>query len=601
MIELVGRASRTVVLNSAAARSCPVKTQNANLALLDEPHRDPDPGTAAREASRRSFRAQVLDACAAASDDTVDLRRLADEPVEVRVEACRSALRAGASLIIGGTLPVDLTGRRVGTPDVLVRGADRAGTASRPGYHPVVVKWHRIISPNRPESADPDPSAERTQLVPYSTVASPAPSPDRHLSGFGLRLAYREGDFLQLAHYVRMLEAAGHDASGRSWGGVIGTDEVPDVGPARSPGDRLIVWADLTEPSVRSFSGSDPRGWQLRSLLERYDDEHRFRIAIAQSARQQSGNPGVDPPLLVGPIVNRECASCPWWQVCRPQLDDDDLNLRLERGPLGAREIIALRAAGIVTVHQLAASDLDALLAGYLPAVSHCVGAERRLRTAARRARMLVAGTAFERESSGPIEVPAADLEIDFDLETAADGRIYLWGFRVQSATSEPYVRQFCRFAELDDDTELALAREALGWLRRSVTRRDRGRGSASALVYHYSGFEVAMLEALAARSGDPLLRWGAELATGPGFVDMLEVIKPHYFGVAGLGLKSIAQHAGFRWRDADPGGLNSQRWFDEAVHGEADRRALARRRVLEYNEDDVIATGWLREWLRAQ
>jgi predicted RecB family nuclease len=434
------------------------------------------------------------------------------------------------------------------------------------------------------------------------------------VSGYDLRLAYREADFLQLAHYVRMLEAAGHDASGPSWGGVVGTDEVPEVAPAHgagghevtqarkpSPGDRFIVWADLGEPSVRSFSSSDPRGWQLRSLLDRYDDEHRFRIAIAQSARHQTGNPGVDPPLLVNPIVNRECASCPWWQVCRPQLDDDDLSLRLERGPLGAREIIALRAAGIVTVHQLAAADLDELLAAYLPEVSHCAGAERRLRTAARRARMLEAGTAFERETSGPIEVPAADLEIDFDLETAGDGRIYLWGFRVQSATSQPYVRQFCRFAELDDDTEVELAREALDWLRGSVFQIAGKGGSEGALVYHYSGFEVAMLEALAARSGDPLLRWGAELAKGPGFVDMLEVVKPHYFGVAGLGLKSIAQHAGFRWRDADPGGLNSQRWFDEAVHGDADRRALARRRVLEYNEDDVIATGWLREWLRAQ
>ncbi len=36
-------------------------------------------------------------------------------------------------------------------------------------------------------------------------------------------------------------------------------------------------------------------------------------------------------------------------------------------------------------------------------------------------------------------------------------------------------------------------------------------------------------------------------------------------------------------------------------MHGAAVDRALARRRVLEYNEDDVVATGWLREWLRAQ
>ena len=34
-----------------------------------------------------------------------------------------------------------------------------------------------------------------------------------------------------------------------------------------------------------------------------------------------------------------------------------------------------------------------------------------------------------------------------------------------------------------------------------------------------------------------------------------------------GLGLKLIAGHAGFRWRDDDPGGLNSQTWFADAVH----------------------------------
>jgi predicted RecB family nuclease len=37
-------------------------------------------------------------------------------------------------------------------------------------------------------------------------------------------------------------------------------------------------------------------------------------------------------------------------------------------------------------------------------------------------------------------------------------------------------------------------------------------------------------------------------------------------------------------------------------VHGEtAEIRAQARRRVLEYNEDDVTATSQVREWLRAQ
>jgi predicted RecB family nuclease len=193
--------------------------------------------------------------------------------------------------------------------------------------------------------------------------------------------------------------------------------------------------------------------------------------------------------------------------------------------------------------------------------------------------------------------VPAADVEVDFDIETSADGRIYLWGFLVddpESAGNSGY-RSFARFADLDADSEAELAREALGWLRTLVG------GPRSVRVYHYSGYEVAALRALAERLDEPLFRWAVDYADEH-FVDLLELVKTHYFGVSGLGLKVVAQQgAGFHWRDDDPGGLNSQRWFDDAVHSAtAADRAAARQRVLDYNEDDVIATARVRGWLRA-
>ncbi len=376
-----------------------------------------------------------------------------------------------------------------------------------------------------------------------------------------------------MAHYARMLATVGFGPPGRPWGGVIGTDEIPGDFPeeARPDDGVLIAWADLAEPSIRTFSPADPRGWTLQSVLDRYDEEHCFRLAIAESARRQTGRPEVDPPLLVGPIVNPECVSCPWWTNCRTRLRDDDLSLRIERGPLDAREIITLRRIGISTVPQLAAAELEDVLSDYLPQVSHRAGAETRLRTAARRAGMLVSGETFARETSGPIEVPAADLEVDFDLETASDGRIYLWGFRVHPASAPAYTRQFCRFADLGEEEEIELAREALRWLRDLVD------GPRSVRVFHYSGFEVAMLKALAGRTEDPVLRWGADYAEHE-FVDLLEIIKTHYFGVSGLGLKSIAQYAGFRWRDSDPGGLNSQTLVRR--RRTRNRRVTASRRV---------------------
>lgn len=594
----------SILLGATAAATCPVKTQNAFSPGLEmcghppdhvaNPHADRS--VDARLESRRAHRHMILDRWLSSVPDALDLRPFDHEPVDVRASACREALEAGRPLIVGGTLPADLLGHRVGTPDALLRGLDQGG--GRPGYHPVVVKWHRIIAQVRPTDAgqNDEPPPRLPSRLHWGTLAAPDPRTHPPLLGYSVRLGYRKRDFLQVAHYVRMLAASGFGSGGRPWGGVIGTDEVPEDIPeeARPVDGVVIAWADLAEPTIRASSPTDPRGWELRSVLARYDEEHCFRLAIAEAARRQSGDPDVDPPDLVSPIVNPECGGCPWWNSCRARLPDDDLSLRIERGPLDAREIITLRRAGISTVPQLAAADLDHVLPIFLPEVSHRAGAENRLRTAARRAGMLMAGVSFERETAGPIDVPAAELEVDFDLETASDGRIYLWGFRVQAGSAPPYSRQFCRFADLGEAEEAELAREALAWLR------DLVEGPRSVRVFHYSGFEVAMLEALANRTEDPLLRWGTDYAKAE-FVDLLEIIKTHYFGVSGLGLKSIAQYAGFRWRDADPGGLNSQIWFAEAVHGNDGRRRGARRRVLEYNEDDVSATGWLRAWLRAQ
>jgi predicted RecB family nuclease len=402
-------------------------------------------------------------------------------------------------------------------------------------------------------------------------------------------VATREGDLLQLAHYHRMLEAAGFATGEEALAAVIGTDDLRD--------EPVLAWVDLAEPLVRTFSRSEAGGWRLRSLLDRYDHEHAFRLDVAAVAQRQSGRPDTDPPLLVRPIVTKECGRCPWWEHCRPQLDPDDVSLRIDKGPLDVREIATLRAHGIGTLTELANADLTALAASYLPEVTHRSGAESRLRVATRRARMLLSGRLIERETSGPIDVPAAEVEIDFDIETSATGRIYLWGFLVNdpTATQPAVYRQFSSFADLDADTEARLARRAMRWLRRQV------RGGRSVRVYHYSAYEVAAIRGLAERLHEPLFDWALGYATEQ-FVDLLVPVQAHFFGVSGLGLKMVAQQgAGFRWRDEDPGGLNSQRWFDDAVHEQSRvLRSAARQRVLDYNEDDVVATARVRAWLRS-
>jgi predicted RecB family nuclease len=578
----------TILLGAYAARSCPVKTQNAFdptvaiEALADGSSTENNEGLAELFDGGGRFAAAVLEQLInSCPGSVVDLRPMSEKTRAEQIAACVQAMTAGAEVIIGGCLPVDLSGHRVGYPDLLLRGADNAPDS--PAYHPAEVKWHKIIERSQP----PDNDTEEPRTLRYSTLDHPTPGAAIGVAGYGLRIGSRTADFLQLAHYYRMLTACGFGTA-EPLVGVIGTDDLFD-GP-------VLAWADLRQLQVRAFSRSSQEGWRPRSLLERYDHEHAFRVKIAAVAQLQTGRPDQDPELLVRPIVNKECPRCQWWDRCLPQLDPDDVSLRIDKAPLDMREIATLRRHGITTITDLVDAELDQLLEWYLPEVGHRGGAEGRIRVAARRARMLLEGTSFDRESIGPIEVPEADVEIDLDIESSADGRVYLWGFLVQRAgDSDAVYADFSRFDDLDDQGEAALAADAFTWLRSVVD------SAPSVAVFHYSGYEVAKIAELARREQDELLDWAAGYAEEH-FVDLLEIVKAHYFGVSGLGLKLMARHVGFSWRDEDPGGLNSQLWFADAVHGETPEvRARARRRVLEYNEDDVTATNQVRAWLRSQ
>ncbi|WP_375425595.1 TM0106 family RecB-like putative nuclease [uncultured Friedmanniella sp.] len=576
-----------VLLGSTAAGSCPVKTHHAYDPTATLPTVEGTSGPTPlpeRVQHAREVEARLLEALIAAAPGlVVDLRLLAEEP-GVAAASCLRAMTVGAEVIVGGLLPADQAGGRLGRPDVLVRGADSA--EGRPTYHPVEVKAHKVLLTSRRRGAPPEePPPPAVHVSPFT---APRPLALEPLPGAAFRLRTREADLLQLAHFTRMLQAAGF-AAAQPLAAVIGTD-------TGSPAAPLLAWFDLSVPLVRTFSRLAPEGWRLRSVLERYDHEHALRLDVAAVARRQRGAAD-DPAPLVQPVVGDECGRCPWWSRCRPGIADDDVSLRIGKGALDVREVLALRRLGVGTVSTLAAADLTELLPAYLPHVTHRGGADGRLRVANRRARMLRDDVDVDRETTGEITFPGAEVEVDLDIESAADGRIYLWGFLVHDrrGSAPPTYTHVSAFDDLDEADELDLARSAFGWLR------DLVNGSPSVRVYHYSAYEPAAIRGLADRvPDDPLLAWAASYAEAE-FVDLYDVVKTHFFGVNGLGLKPIAQHAGFRWRDDDPGGLNSQAWFADAVHHvDPAVRDRARTRVLEYNEDDVTATQVLRSWLRS-
>lgn len=562
-------------LDAYAAKSCAVKTQNAFHPGVTLPVGKPDESLTDQFLGGGRFEDDVIAEILAGFEGTVaDLRPLLRKERAAQVVACTDAMSSGVELIIAGALPIDYEDHRRGRPDAWVRGPDAVG--GEPGYYPLEIKFHRVLEQR--------PTGARTLTL--APVTNPRRAAATAVGDVAFRMGGRSGDLLQVAHYWRLLEAAGFAAAGGPAAGLIGTDStrVGDI--------RAVVWMDLDEPMFNSHHlvGIDVPEGSL-STLERYDQHHSFLVRVALNALAQKGSPD-DPPLLT-PIVRRECLRCPWWAHCRPLLDDDDLSLRIDKSPLDIVEIRVLRDQGIATVAELANTDLGPLLPRYLPMVTHRPGAEERLRLAAHRAQLMAAGIELERIGTSPIELPTAEIEVDLDIETSADDRVYLWGFLLHGPNGLSGYRGFARFDQLDDGAEVALAAEALAWLH------ELCRGS-SVRVFHYSDYETIRLRRLAASSENREIRWAAQWAS-EGFVDLFELVRRHFFGVRGLGLKAVARaSSGFRWRDKEPGGLNSLRWHADAVGAaDAETRERARARILDYNEDDVRATWEVRRWLR--
>jgi predicted RecB family nuclease len=557
--------SSAVLLNGYSAKQCARRVHNEWDKTIDTVLREIPADLEARFAGGREFE----DAVFARVQEVLGPARcanLARASKQASIEATLAAMCEGAEVILSGCLPDDLPGGRTGKPDVLLRWGKVDSTWT---YVPGDVKAHQATR------------ASTLGTVRLSTIGDP--DEIREVSGRVPRISERLDDYLQLAHYWRMLEACNRAPGSVPSGFIIGTDQIDEMDGALG-----LVWLDLASPVFKTYSRS--QGTAMRSALERYDHEQGFRLEVARVAASREGLAS-DPLPLIEPIFKDECDSCPWYDYCLQVAGPDTASARVTAGRLSVREWQALRDRGIGSIDELAALDIgdEEFISGYLPEVTHVSDPLGRLAVAGRRARMIDAGITLERETTGPVDVSRADLEIDFDIEWDAGNRVYLWGALLARRGDTPIYVPTVSWAPLDDHSERVLAKQFVDWLRSAV--EDAASRGESVVIYHYSSPEPRHLERILGADNVNDL-------TGL-FVDLLTLMREHYFGVEGLGIKKVAPAFGFHWRDSDPGGLQSQLWLQEARDpvGSDDAEA-ARRRVLEYNEDDVRATAAVREGL---
>lgn len=276
---------------------------------------------------------------------------------------------------------------------------------------------------------------------------------------------------------------------------------------------------------------------------------------------------GDKPPLRLA----SKCKHSPWFKECvRAAEETNDIALIYD---LDARAHPTLRAAGINTV-----LDASRMRLASLPPIPYC--SKKELERVKLQAQSLVRGEL--RWLKRP-EIPNAPMRIYFDIE--GDPLLdvqYLFGFWIEG-DGKPRYEYF--LAQKPED-EARMWKEFSDW---TATLPKNG-----FKVYHYADYERANT-----------LRMAREYGSSPAFerfaaqyVDMLNIVResvifPLYF----YSIKDIAKSKflKYKWRNKKAGGAQSIFWYETWLET-GDRRVL--QDIIDYNEDDVVATAHLHRWM---
>jgi len=199
------------------------------------------------------------------------------------------------------------------------------------------------------------------------------------------------------------------------------------------------------------------------------------------------------------------------------------------------------------------------------------------------------------------LDARRADVEIDFDMESY-DNATYLWGTlvttRVPTDGIEEGYRAFAEWGELTERSEGVLFAQFFAWLSTTVAAA-RGAGRSVRIYCFWEHAERGQMRRAMESGVEGLPAADAvDEVIGARLVDLHQVVTSQIQTAGPAGLKVVATAAGFAWRDGSPSGEASMAWYEEAVSDDEVTSALATRRLLEYNEDDCLATRALRDWL---
>lgn len=273
------------------------------------------------------------------------------------------------------------------------------------------------------------------------------------------------------------------------------------------------------------------------------------------------------------PFLKSSCKQSPWFALCMEETKGcDDVSLIHRLSQADQRRLYDL---GIHTVKDLATANVDELVAKV-----EDWPFDKALRFH-NQATVLMTGEPMILRQP---ELPDVKNEVYFDIESDPTEEIdYLLGVLVKQRNGHSEYRTF--WAE-DKQDEERIWREFLDFLD----------SLDDFVIYHYSQYERQVFH----RFGQ---QYGISLALDEKFknnaLDLLKIVAdtailPLYF----YSLKDVARFLGFQWQSEDAGGAESVVWYNDWLK-KGDKKI--KEKIIRYNEDDVRATLFVKEWLEKQ
>ena len=398
------------------------------------------------------------------------------------------------------------------------------------------------------------------------------------------RPSYRIGDFVSGAEKTQALLRAGEE---RVYQAVITFNDllgIPDFleksGEKSSFGDYSYSVVDIkTGLSVKrkyiaqvvfySYILSKIQGVLPKKAFLILGDESRREVKISEhigwfmeslaEIRKIAGGKEIQPSRVA------ECPNCRWHDFCFDLLlKRRDISLLYK---VSREEMEEMKVNGISSLDDVASIDVEK----YAGITGIAVTKIKKWKLQAKswvENRPVVAGQ---------IDFPEKKVEIFLDFESE-DATHYLIGLLVRDGNEKPV-----QFVAHKREDEKKAWEEFLDFMQ----------NQHDFVVYHYGPYDRRALRQLSDRYGIPKK---LEKQIFGSLFDLLKVFHDKVMlPTWSYSLKPVAKYLGFRWRNKHAKGDISTVWYDSYIKT-GDKKFMGL--IKEYNEDDLIATRSIKDWL---